>query len=264
MAGIFPLLSILSACTNKAVVSKIKTEYHLAKHIYNGQEVGHDETIDTFYYKDDGYSYDSTKILSEVRTGNMIETKRTDGSGKLISTSITFLNEKELADSVIYIDDKLGTYTHKYIYNDAGKVVEDRNYPSKGPKAVWKYKLEGGNLVQEEMSHQPSFDTSYMPNPQTGKEEQVIMIFEDIIAHNEFYPDKTNMPTAENFGYKYDTSPNRLSKNLKKMSVQLNTKGDTVDVFTFAYRFDDKGRVISVAQHSRSGEVYDSTAYTYY
>jgi len=153
------------------------------------------------------------------------------------------------------------TFAHKYFYDDDSNLIEDRNYPQEPPNLSFKYKIVNGNRVEEMVTNIPADDTVMMPDPTTGEMEKVFRHYDHIILHNEFYTDKPNMPTNENFGYVNREVGN---KNLQKKSVQLSDKGDTVDIIYYKYIFDEKGRVISVAQISRSGQEYDSTAYTYY
>jgi hypothetical protein len=266
-AAIAVAFLLFSACRNAPEVSKVKTEYHITRLFHDGQEYGGPGTTDSFVRGEDGYQrrfHPNERYVEETK-GNVTESKILDQSGKVIASSVTFLNDKGLVDSIIYKDDVMGTYIHKYVYDDEGRLIEDRNYPSSsGPNHVWKFRFDNGNIVEEQMIHHPAFDTSEMLNPKTGKMEEVITTYEDFIAHNEYHTDKPNQPTRENFGYKTDNSPERASKNLRKRMVQVSLKGDTTDIYDYHYHYDDKGRVIAKVQTSRSGGSYDSTAYTYY
>jgi hypothetical protein len=254
----------LSACHEPAKPWRVKTEYTITKLNFNGKEFIGSETRDSFIYKPDGSSYRAGEKYNEKRIGNVVRREILDTTGKMISTSVTFLNKKDLVDSIVYKDDKLGTYINKYVYDKDGKLIENRQYPSQGPMLIMKYKLLNGNLTEEEWIHHPAFGTSYVPNEKTGKMDTIVTTYEDLIIHHEYYPDKANMPTSDDFGYLFDTSPDRVSKNLRKRSVQLSPKGDTTDVFDFHYRFDDKGRVVSKVQISKTGTEWDSTGYSYY
>ena len=255
-------MAFIYGFNQQAEKAHVRTKYHVHKVNYPGNSSNNAQT-DTFYFTIDGKGdFNRNGITNrEERRGDTIERTSFDKSGKLIGSSISILNKQGLEDSVIYKNATHVTFAHKYLYDGDGNLIEDRNYPEQPPNLIIKYKIVDGNRVEEWITNLPSDDTVYMPNPQTGKMDTIVERYWDDVYHNEFYTDKPNMPTNENFGYLGRDNGN---KNLEKKSVQLTLKGDTQDVFYFRYLFDDKGWVTSVAKASRSGEEYDSTAYTYY
>lgn len=254
---------LLTACKDDASKFRVKTKYHIHKVSFDGHEESYGGKTDTFYYTPEGkrdYSASGT-ITKEERSGNIIIWTTLDRDGKVVGTTTSFLNDKGLEDSVEIRDATHVTYAHKYIYDKDGYVIEDRQYQAQPPNIIWKYKVVDGNRVELTATYFPSTDTVMMPNPTTGEMEEIVTQYFDMIIHKDYFLDKLNFPSIQNFGY---TNKDINSKNLEKSSVQLSMKGDTQEVYFFRYIFDDKGRVTSAAQISRSGNEYDSTAYTYY
>ena len=77
----------------------------------------------------------------------------------------------------------------------------------------------------------------------------------------EYYTDKSNSLTSENFGMKF---MGKDSKNPMKKFVQVLAKGDTVGTGTFTYTYDDKGRITSKTTHDGHGMTADSISVSYY
>ncbi len=253
---------LLTACKDDVSKFRVKTSYHIHKVSFDGHEETSGGKTDTFYYTSDGkkdYSKDGTTTKQEKK-GNTIVWTTYDKEGKVVGTTTSFLNERGLEDSVVIINATHVTYTHKYIYDDKGFVIEDRQTSSEQASAMmWKYKVVDGNRVEEALL--PTIDTIMMVNPQTLKMDTIVQQNFGLRIHKEYFLDKLNFPTVQNYG---SENKDINSKNLEKSSVQLSPKGDTEEVYFFRYIFDDKGRVTSAAQRTRSGNEYDSTSYTYY
>jgi len=264
LPGVVVLL-LLAACNHSASKYRVKTMYHLNKEVHDGKEYMNDTRTDTFYYTAEGKRDPKLAgITSKTESnGNMAIVKDFDKSGKLLSSTTTFLNDRGFEDSTYIWRENQNTFAHKYTYDDKGYLIEDRQYTLQPPPVmISKYIVVDGNRVEERHGPliSPSIDTITMINPVTMKVDTVVQKYFDVIFHNEFFTDKLNMPANENFGY---TNRDLHSKNLMKKQVELSDKGDTSDVSFFRYNFDDKGRVVSTAIISRIGQ-YDSTSYTYY
>ncbi len=258
----FTSLIGLVACDNKAPKDRLKTIYQISKLTFNGKEETFKCLSDTFHYAQDGTRdfnmADGTG--KEERIDNVIEWKSYNQAGKEINSRTTYLNEQGLEDSVVTKSDNQLSNAHKYLYDAAGNLIEDRDYNPSFHLVISKYKVIDGNRTEETVINIPGTDTLIRSN-ETGEAEQVITKYEDVILHHEYFPDKLNVPRNEITGI---SKPDKESKNLHKKSVQLTGKGDTVDVFSFRYNYDSKGRVLAKIQEARSGEYYDSTSYTYY
>ena len=259
---ILATIFLLTACKDDASKFRVKTSYHIKKINFGGYEETTGDKTDTFYYTSDG-KRDFSKngmTVKEEKNGNTIVWTTYDKEGKVVESTTSFLNERGLEDSVVITNAAHVTYTHKYIYDDKRFVIEDRQTSSDQASGMtWKYKVVDGNRVEETLL--PSVDTIVMVNPQTLKLDTIVQQSSGLRIHKEYFLDKLNFPTVQNYGYE---NKDINSKNLEKGAVQLSPKGDTEDVYHFRYVFDNKGRVISAAQISRSGNEYDSTAYTYY
>lgn len=255
-------ISLLVSCSNDPSKFRVKTSYHIHKISFEGHEEKSGGNTDTFYYTTDGkrdYSKSGT-TTKEEKNGNIIIWTTYDKEGKVVGKTTSFLNERGLEDSVVITNATYVTYTHKYIYDDKGFVIEDRQTSSEQASGMtWKYKVVDGNRVEERLL--PTIDTIMMVNPQTLKMDTIVQQNFGLLIHKEYFSDKLNFPTVQNYG---SENKDINSKNLEKNSVQLSAKGDTEEVYFFRYIFDEKGRVTSAAQISRSGSEYDSTAYTYY
>lgn len=167
-----------------------------------------------------------------------------------------------MEDSIAILENGRLTYTNKYIYNTKGDLIEERmNQPQQSPLAIFKYKVVNGNRVEQRLINTPPTDTVEMMNPNTGEMEQVVTTFHNSVLYNEFYADKLNMPLNIHYG---NTSADKHSKNLIKRTVQLSEKGDTMDIYSYRYTFDNKGRVLTIVEHTQTGTEYDSTSYSYY
>lgn len=258
------VVSIFQSCKDEIASARVKTRYGIHKIYFNGEEqVTHNGT-DTFYYTPEGkYDYMANGLVTRMeRTGNTVETKTYTQSGVLVSASTTYFDEKGREDSVVIINGGHIAYIHKYIYDEAGFLIQDRQYSAQAPKfSVTAFKVENGNRVSEELAVLPNTDTSIVRNNTTGKLDTFITRYYNILINNGFYTDKPAMPTAVNYGKgPFDMG----SKNLKKMSVQLSAKGDTEEVYYWNYTFDKKGRVVTEVETTRNSTEYDSTVYTYY
>jgi hypothetical protein len=232
---------------------------------WSGQERVNGGKTDTFYYKPDGTrdNHDRDITYRTDSIGNTITSYGLNKSGKIIGSSVSFMNERGLPDSIVYKDSTNITMTHKYFYDKAGQLTEDiqRQGQFQSPNSVFKIKWLNGNKIEESIYNDPEVDTSQRVNPFTGATEQVVTKYENVFLRHEYFADKAKMPSAENLGYK---NGDTFGKNLEKKTVQLSAKGDTLDIYTFHYQFDNKNRVISVVEVNKDGNDYDSTAYTYY
>ena len=81
-----------------------------------------------------------------------------------------------------------------------------------------------------------------------------------VTVYFEYYNDKPNTLSYENFGMKYI---GKDSKNLMKKYAQVLPSGDTFATGSMVYKFDDKGRVSSKSMFDRRGTLSDSTTFTY-
>src|SRR5689334_14184740 len=100
------MIMLLAACNNSSSKWKIKTEYYITKHYFNGQEYVDGGKTDTFSYKEDGFSFrpNSNELTTEETKGNITTTNTTDKSGNFLRSSISFLNENGTTDSIVYKD----------------------------------------------------------------------------------------------------------------------------------------------------------------
>jgi hypothetical protein len=256
---------LLAACKESLSKYRVRTQYHIKKLKWSGREEVYDGKTDTFYYKPDGTRDNRGKDITYKTdsTGNTVTSYTLNKAGKVIASFVAFMNERGLKDSVVSKDSTHITMTHKYLYDSAGQLIGDIQWQSQfqSPNSVFKAKWLNGNKIENALYNDPQVDTVQRVNPVTGALEQVICKYENVFFHHEYFPDKAKMPSAENLGYK---NGDTFGKNLEKKSVQLSAKGDTLDIYTFRYQFDDKNRVISAVEVNRDGNDYDSTAYTYY
>jgi hypothetical protein len=256
------MLSILG-CKQSFTDWRVKTQYQIHKITFNGQEQISGGVTDTFYYTKKGkpdLSRFKTKTVVEEHE-NVNHTKTFDALGKLQTESYQFLNEKGYVDSTVYIQNGQIKYRHKYLYDKEGNLAEDRMYQPDPPNSVFQYKLLDGNRVEERVTAFPLTDTVEMINPSTGELEKVVTFFYNYTLYHEFDTRKVNMPTSIHFGL---NEIHRKSRNLTTKTVQVSTSGDTLEVYHYRYSFDNKGRILTVVQESRSGTEYDSTSYSYY
>lgn len=258
------IVFMLQACSDDISKARVKTFYKVQKNNYGGQEYVSVSGPDTFYYTPEGkYDYSANgNITRSEKRGNIIDSRTYDRQGGLVSSSITFLDEHGRTDSFIVQQGNRIPYIHKYVYNAAGDLIEDRQYADEPPKfSVSKFKVVKGNRIEESYDVIPDVVIEYVPNPETGKIDTFTTKYYRVTLHYDYYTDKLLMPSNANYGNDF---PETRSRNLKKTMVQLSPKGDTEEVYLFNYAFDKKGRVVTEVETTRNGTEYDSVSYTYY
>lgn len=273
------LLSLMASCHFKKKEYRVKTRYYLHTTRIIDSTMKVDTTsisggvITTSIYDDTGrlasQSSSDGSITINTRVGNTNISIQTDSSGKILSEQVYFLDMKNRVDSFIVKKQGVIISTHKYIYDNQGNKIEDREMALNDMQYqfpmefITTFKIEDGNVVSEDMKTPASIDTITILSPVTLKPNTIIRRIDnsDRITYYEYFMDKLNTTKAP---------PN--SKNLAKRRVEISSPKDTAAVYNYHYNFDDKGRIITEVFESLPGYKegtttqmeYDSTAYTYY
>ena len=273
---------VASSCNHHTAGDKIKSNYWIHKtRIIEASVPAFDTTyvqggiITNYTYDDKGKatattSSDGSKTTFEHVGNLMIETK-TDSMGKVISKQTEFLNDKWQTDSSITEENGKFTSAHKFIYDEHGNNIENRNYEIYRPfdmlrlAVIFKSNFQDSNVVNETTQIIPAVDTIVQVNPKTLKLDTIIQRISgmQLTYYNEYYTDKLNTSHS-----------NSNSKNLLKTRYEVSVPGDTNAINKYRYTFDDKGRVLTEVFESMPGSgfragittelEYDSVAHTYF
>ena len=196
-------------------------------------------------------------------TDNSVTGKTTDKSGRLISSWMCFLNDRGLVDSMIKRDSIQITSTKKYLYDDKGFAIEEREYKPGGSYAITRKTITNNDVASYTVMNVSAIPAKISFNRITHKYDTVSITATDkeYTVYCEYFPDKEKTLSFGNYG-----SPEfgEGAKNIEKRTVQISSEGDTIDVSLFKYLFDDKNRVTQCVTRSQAGELLDSNYIAYY
>ena len=172
-------------------------------------------------------------------SGNTVNEKMTDSLRGMSASSVVYLNSKGLADSTTEKDDR-GFFAKTYNRDDQGFITSSVDYVSGSMVNTTNSVIKDGNETSTTISDSAS--------------KKLFTVY------FEYYTDKQNSLTYQNFGMKFLGSD---SKNPMKKFVQVLPTGDTIRTSTFNYHYDDKNRITQKVMYDSKGMMRDSTTYTY-
>ncbi|HWB62099.1 MAG TPA: hypothetical protein VG603_01220 [Chitinophagales bacterium] len=220
------------------------------------------------------YAYSNDGLLTTITTSKggkttiqysdgAVHGRMVDKDGRLLSRWICFLNKRGLVDSLVKSDSVQVVSTKRFVYDDKGFAVQERNYLPHGEYTITHKVINDGNVASFTVMHVGPYATRVNYNSKTHKNDTLSInaVEVEYEVYNDYFPDKVKTTSYENYG---SAEFGEGAKNVERKTVQLSSQGDTLDVSYFRYEFDKMGRVGLCVTRNQSGDLTDSSYFTYY